>query len=182
VIDRPGAGDVQKASGWIHSGHGRSARRRQQRGVARAAAEVEHALRDLRGSPLDHDARRRRQLRRRVLVVAQVHRWNPWTDHDETLGALSDLVAQGKVRYIGSSTYPATQIVKAQWVARERGIQRFVCEQPPYSILARGIEADVLPTCQSSGSASSPGARWEVDDCRADGERRPRTLRPGARR
>jgi aryl-alcohol dehydrogenase-like predicted oxidoreductase len=81
----------------------------------------------------------------------QVHRWDPWTDHEETLGALSDLVAQGKVRYIGSSTYPAPQIVKAQWVARERGLQRFVCEQPPYSILARGIEADVLPTCREFG-------------------------------
>ena len=78
----------------------------------------------------------------------QVHRWDHWTDHEETFGALSDLVAQGKVRYIGSSTYPAAQIVKAQWVARERSLQRFVCEQPPYSILARGIEADVLPTCQ----------------------------------
>jgi aryl-alcohol dehydrogenase-like predicted oxidoreductase len=78
----------------------------------------------------------------------QVHRWDPWTDHDETLGALTDLVAQGKVRYIGSSTYPATQIVKAQWVARERGYARFVCEQPPYSLLARGIEADVLPSCR----------------------------------
>jgi aryl-alcohol dehydrogenase-like predicted oxidoreductase len=77
----------------------------------------------------------------------QVHRWDPWTDHEETLGALSDLVAQGKVRYIGSSTYPAPQIVAAQWVARDRGLQRFVCEQPPYSILARGIEADVLPAC-----------------------------------
>ena len=81
----------------------------------------------------------------------QVHRWDPWTDHEETLGALSDLVAQGKIRYIGSSTYPAAQIVKAQWVARERGLQRFVCEQPPYSIIARGIEADVLPTCLELG-------------------------------
>jgi aryl-alcohol dehydrogenase-like predicted oxidoreductase len=55
------------------------------------------------------------------------------------------------VRYIGSSTYPAAQIVKAQWVASDRGYKRFVCEQPPYSILARGIEADVLPTCQEPG-------------------------------
>ena len=78
----------------------------------------------------------------------QVHRWDHWTDHEETLGALSDLVAQGKVRYIGSSTYPAPEIVRAQWVARERGLQRFVCEQPPYSMLIRGIEADVLPTCR----------------------------------
>jgi aryl-alcohol dehydrogenase-like predicted oxidoreductase len=57
-------------------------------------------------------------------------------------------VRQGKVRYIGSSTFPASQIVEAQWVAERRGRERFVCEQPPYSILARGIEADVLPTCQ----------------------------------
>jgi aryl-alcohol dehydrogenase-like predicted oxidoreductase len=81
----------------------------------------------------------------------QVHRWDPWTDHEETLGALSDLVTQGKVRYVGSSTYPAAQIVKAQWVARDRRLQRFVCEQPPYSILVRGIEADVLPTCKELG-------------------------------
>jgi aryl-alcohol dehydrogenase-like predicted oxidoreductase len=86
----------------------------------------------------------------------QVHRWDPWTDHDETLGALSDLVTQGKVRYIGSSTYPAAQIVKAQWVARDRGHQRFICEQPPYSILARGIEADVLPTCREFGIGVIP--------------------------
>jgi aryl-alcohol dehydrogenase-like predicted oxidoreductase len=81
----------------------------------------------------------------------QVHRWDPWTDHEETLGALTDLVAQGKVRYIGSSTYPAAEIVKAQWVAREQRLQRFICEQPPYSILARGIEADVLPVCRDFG-------------------------------
>ena len=86
----------------------------------------------------------------------QVHRWDHWTDHDETLSALSDLVSQGKVRYIGSSTYPAAQIVKAQWVARDRGHQRFVCEQPPYSILARGIEADVLPTCHEFGMGVIP--------------------------
>jgi aryl-alcohol dehydrogenase-like predicted oxidoreductase len=89
-----------------------------------------------------------KRLRTDWIDLYQVHRWDPWTDHEETLGALSDLVAQGKVRSIGSSTYPAAQIVKAQWVARERSLQRFVCEQPPYSILARGIEADVLPTCQ----------------------------------
>jgi aryl-alcohol dehydrogenase-like predicted oxidoreductase len=86
----------------------------------------------------------------------QVHRWDPWTDHDETLAALTDLVAQGKVRYIGSSTYPAAQIVKAQWVARDRGHARFVCEQPPYSILARGIESDVLPTCREFGMGVIP--------------------------
>jgi aryl-alcohol dehydrogenase-like predicted oxidoreductase len=87
------------------------------------------------------------RLRTDWIDLYQVHRWDPWTAHEETLGALSDLVAQGKVRYIGCSTYPAAQIVRAQWIAREHGLQRFVCEQPPYSILARGIEADVLPTC-----------------------------------
>jgi len=88
-----------------------------------------------------------RRLRTDWIDLYQVHRWDPWTDHEETLGALSDLVAQGKVRYLGSSTFPAAQIVRAQWVAHERGLQRYVCEQPPYSLLVRGIEADVLPTC-----------------------------------
>ena len=75
----------------------------------------------------------------------------PDTDIDETLGALSDLVHQGKVRYLGSSTFPASEIVEAQWVAERRNRERFVCEQPPYSMLARGIEADVLPTCERHG-------------------------------
>jgi aryl-alcohol dehydrogenase-like predicted oxidoreductase len=92
-----------------------------------------------------------RRLQTDWIDLYQVHRWDPWTSHEETLGALSDLVAQGKVRYIGSSTYPAAQIVRAQWVARERGLQRFVCEQPPYSLLVRGIEVDVLPTCREHG-------------------------------
>jgi aryl-alcohol dehydrogenase-like predicted oxidoreductase len=81
----------------------------------------------------------------------QIHRYQPDTDIEETLGALSDLVHQGKVRYIGSSTFPASAIVEAQWAARDRHLQRFVCEQPPYSILVRGIEAEVLPTCARYG-------------------------------
>src|SRR6202167_2300648 len=92
-----------------------------------------------------------KRLRTDWIDLYQVHRWDPWTDHEETLGALSDLVSQGKVRYVGSSTYPAAEIVKAQWAARDRRLQRFVCEQPPYSILARGIEADVLPACRDFG-------------------------------
>jgi aryl-alcohol dehydrogenase-like predicted oxidoreductase len=78
----------------------------------------------------------------------QIHRPEPDTDIDETLGALSDLVRAGKVRYIGSSTFPAHEIVAAQWVAEKRGRERFVCEQPPYSLLTRGIELDVLRVCQ----------------------------------
>ena len=78
----------------------------------------------------------------------QIHRPDPDTDIDETLGALTDLVRAGKLRYIGSSTFPASEIVEAQWVAERRGRERFVCEQPPYSMLARAIEADMLPTCE----------------------------------
>ena len=81
----------------------------------------------------------------------QVHRPDPTTDIDETLAALSDLVHAGKVRAIGTSTFPAEQLVEAQWVAERRGHERFATEQPPYSVLARGVEAAVLPTCQRYG-------------------------------
>jgi aryl-alcohol dehydrogenase-like predicted oxidoreductase len=81
----------------------------------------------------------------------QVHRPSPETDIDETLGALSDLIHAGKVRYIGSSTFPAHEVVEAQWVAEKRGRERFVCEQPPYSLLVRGIERDLLPVLQQYG-------------------------------
>jgi aryl-alcohol dehydrogenase-like predicted oxidoreductase len=81
----------------------------------------------------------------------QVHRPRPDTDIEETLSALTDLVHQGKVRYIGHSTFPASQIVEAQGVARDRQLQRFVTEQPAYSILARAIEGDILPTCRRHG-------------------------------
>jgi aryl-alcohol dehydrogenase-like predicted oxidoreductase len=81
----------------------------------------------------------------------QIHRWDPETDLDETLGALSDLVHQGKIRYFGHSTFPASAIVEAQWTAQRRNRERFVTEQPTYSILTRGIENDVLPTCQRHG-------------------------------
>jgi aryl-alcohol dehydrogenase-like predicted oxidoreductase len=86
----------------------------------------------------------------------QIHRPEAETDIDETLGALTDLVRAGKVRYIGSSTFPASQIVEAQWVAERRVRERFVCEQPPYSILVRGVEFDVLPTCRRHGMGVIP--------------------------
>ena len=86
----------------------------------------------------------------------QIHRPEPDTDIDETLGVLTDLVREGKVRCIGSSTFPAEAIVEAQWVAERRGRERFISEQPPYSVLVRGIEADVLPTCERYGMAVIP--------------------------
>jgi aryl-alcohol dehydrogenase-like predicted oxidoreductase len=97
-----------------------------------------------------------KRLRTDWIDLYQVHRPDHDTDIDETLGALTDLVRAGKVRYIGSSTFPASEIVEAQWVAEKRGRERFVCEQPPYSLLVRGVEADVLPTCLRHGMGAIP--------------------------
>ena len=96
------------------------------------------------------------RLQTDYIDLYQIHRPQPDCDIDETLGALTDLVHQGKVRYLGSSTFPPSEIVEAQWVAERRGRERFVCEQPPYSMLVRGIEADVLPTCERYGMAVIP--------------------------
>ncbi|HEX3607907.1 MAG TPA: aldo/keto reductase [Candidatus Dormibacteraeota bacterium] len=108
------------------------------RGLSRRwiVREVENSLRRLNTDWID---------------LYQIHRPEPATDIDETLGALSDLVHQGKVRYIGHSTFPASMIVEAQWTTEKRGRERFRCEQPPYSILTRAIETEVLPTCRRYG-------------------------------
>jgi aryl-alcohol dehydrogenase-like predicted oxidoreductase len=92
-----------------------------------------------------------RRLGTDYIDIYQIHRPSPDTDIDETLGALTDLVRAGKIRYFGSSTFPAHEIVEAQWVAERRSRERFVTEQPPYSILVRGIEKDVLPMCEKYG-------------------------------
>jgi aryl-alcohol dehydrogenase-like predicted oxidoreductase len=103
--------------------------------------EVEHSLKRLKTDWID---------------LYQVHRPEPETDIAETLGALSDLVHQGKIRYLGSSTFPPSRVVEAQWTARERGLERFVCEQPPYSLLVRGVEDDLLPTAARHGMGVIP--------------------------
>jgi aryl-alcohol dehydrogenase-like predicted oxidoreductase len=109
-----------------------------QRGNSRRwiVREVENSLRRLRTDWID---------------LYQIHRPEDDTDIDETLGALSDLVHAGKIRYIGSSTFPASQVVEAQWASERRNRERFVCEQPPYSLLVRAVEQDVLPTCLRYG-------------------------------
>ncbi len=114
-----------------------------QRGNSRRwiITEVENSLRRLQTDRID---------------LYQIHRPGPETDIDETLGALSDLIHQGKIRYIGHSTFPASEIVEAQWTAKDRGRERFRCEQPPYSILTRAVEHDVLPTCQRYGMGVIP--------------------------
>ncbi|HEY1674949.1 MAG TPA: aldo/keto reductase [Streptosporangiaceae bacterium] len=81
----------------------------------------------------------------------QIHRWDPATSDEETLSALTDLQRAGKIRYFGSSTFPAYRIVQAQWAAREKHLGRYVTEQPSYSMLQRGIETHVLPVTQEYG-------------------------------
>src|SRR3954467_13799449 len=113
-----------------------------------------------------------RRLGTEYIDLYQVHRPDPAVDVEETLGALTDLVRQGKVRYIGHSTFPGSQIVEAQWAARGRGLERFVTEQPAYSMLVRRIEDDILPTCQRHGmgvlsysplTGGSLSGRWRKD-------------------
>ncbi len=99
-------------------------------------AEVENSLRRLQTDYID---------------LYQIHRPDPSTDIEETLSALSDLIRSGKVRVIGHSAMPASDIVEAQWVAERRGYERFRTEQPTYSILNRGIESEVLPVTQRYG-------------------------------
>ena len=92
-----------------------------------------------------------RRLRTDHIDLYQLHRPDPRTDIEETLSALTDLIRSGKVRAIGASQTPASDIVEAQWVAERRGLRRFHTEQPPYSILSRGIEREILPATQRFG-------------------------------
>jgi aryl-alcohol dehydrogenase-like predicted oxidoreductase len=92
-----------------------------------------------------------KRLKTDHIDLYQMHRADPATDIDETLGTLSDLIRSGKIRAIGSSTFPADLIVEAQWVAERRGHHRFRTEQPRYSILTRTIEGTVLPAAQRHG-------------------------------
>src|SRR5919206_1983315 len=107
------------------------------------AREVESSLRRLGTDHID---------------LYQIHRPSFDTDVEETLGALPDVVHQGKVRYLGCSTFPAFHVVEAQWASERRGLGRFVTEQPPYSMLVRAIEADVLPVCERYGMGVIPWA------------------------
>ncbi len=92
-----------------------------------------------------------RRLQTDHIDLYQVHRPDPATDIEVTLSALSDLIHSGKVRAVGTSSMPASDIVEAQWVAERRGLERFRTDQPPYSILSRGIEREVLPVAQRHG-------------------------------
>src|SRR3977135_755471 len=143
IVGRALAGGRRDHGVLATQGHGRMGAHPNEFGNSRRwiVREIDNSLRRLGTDWID---------------LYQIHRPEFDTDLDETLGALSDLVRAGKIRYFGSSTFPASMIVEAQWVAERRGRERFVCEQPPYSILVRGIEADVLPTCHPYGMAVIP--------------------------
>ncbi|HEV7713042.1 MAG TPA: aldo/keto reductase [Asanoa sp.] len=134
--------------------------------------EVEHSLRRLGTDHID---------------LYQMHRYDPAVDLDETLGALTDLIRAGKVRYIGHSTFPASALLDAQYVARDRGRERFVTEQPTYSMLTRNIENEILPLTQRYGmgvlSYSPLSGGWLSGRYRKDGGSTGPTsaARPGVR-
>lgn len=121
-----------------------------------------------------------KRLRTDYVDLCQLHRPDPDADIEETISALSDLVHAGKVRAIGTSTFPASAIVEAQWVAERRGLVRIRTEQQPYSILNRAIEREVLPVCQHYGmgvTAWSPLAKGMLTGKYRKGQRHPDTLR-----
>jgi aryl-alcohol dehydrogenase (NADP+) len=121
-----------------------------------------------------------RRLQTDHIDLYQIHRPSPETDIEETLSALTDLIRAGKVRAIGSSTFPGSAIVEAQWVAERRSLARFRTEQPPYSILSRSIEREVLPLCQTYGMGAlvwSPLAKGMLTGRYRKGQPLPDSLR-----
>jgi aryl-alcohol dehydrogenase-like predicted oxidoreductase len=97
-----------------------------------------------------------KRLQTDTIDLYQIHRPRPNIAIDETLRALDDLIRAGKVRYIGSSTFAAWQLIESLWAAKELGLNRFICEQPPYNILDRRIERELLPMAQTYGIATIP--------------------------
>jgi aryl-alcohol dehydrogenase-like predicted oxidoreductase len=121
-----------------------------------------------------------RRLQTDHIDLYQMHRPSPDTDIEETLSVLTDLMRAGKVRAIGSSTFPVSEIVESQWVAERRGLARFRTEQPPYSILNRSIEQEVLPVCQKYGMGAlvwSPLAKGMLTGRYRKGQAPPESLR-----
>jgi len=120
------------------------------------------------------------RLQTDYIDIYQIHRPAPDTDVEETLSAFTDLVREGKIRTFGSSTFPASDLVTAHWIAERRGLLRFRTEQPPYSILNRSVEREVLPTCQQFGMGVmswSPLAKGMLTGKYRQGQATPDTMR-----
>ena len=119
-----------------------------------------------------------RRLQTDWIDLYQVHRWDYGTAHEETLSALTDLRTQGKIRAFGCSTYPAHETVEARWTAERLGLGHYATEQPPYSILFRGIEADILPVAGKYEMGVIPwsplAGGWLTGRSRGEGEQTPR--------
>jgi aryl-alcohol dehydrogenase-like predicted oxidoreductase len=163
IVDAAMAGGVNLIDTADMYGHGES---EEMVGKAIAGRRDDVVLATKAGMPMG-DERNHRGSSRRWLVTEldnslrrlgvdhvdlyQIHRWDPATSDEETLSTLTDLRRAGKIRYFGSSTFPAYRIVQAQWAAREHGLGRYVTEQPSYSILQRGIETHVLPVTEQYG-------------------------------
>ena len=127
-----------------------------------------------------------RRLGTDYIDLYQMHRYDPAVDLDDTLGALTDLIRAGKVRYIGHTTFPASALVDAQYIARDRGRERFVTEQPTYSMLTRNIENEILPLTLRYGMGVLPysplSGGWLSGRYRKDPQATPASgARPGAR-
>jgi aryl-alcohol dehydrogenase-like predicted oxidoreductase len=97
-----------------------------------------------------------RRLQTDCIDLYQIHRPRPEIAIDETLRALDDLVRSGKVRYIGTTTFAGWQVVETLWASKELGLNRFVSEQPPYNLLDRRIERELVPAAQTFGLALIP--------------------------
>lgn len=125
-----------------------------------------------------------RRLKTDWIDLYQLHRPSPTIPIDETLGALTDLIHQGKVRYIGSSTHPAWQVMRALMVSELKGYARFISEQSPYNLLDRRIENELVPMCQEHGVGIiswSPMAMGILAGRYADAEDYPGESRAAAR-
>ncbi|RPK33366.1 General stress protein 69 [Streptomyces sp. ADI92-24] len=149
-------------------------------GPNRGGSSRRWAVQAVEGSP--------KRLRTDYIDLYRIHHPDPYTDIEETLSALTDLVRAGKVRAIGSSDLPASEIVEAQWVPQRRGRHRLRTEQPTYSILDRGIEREILPACHRYGlcvlvwSPLAGPAHWPLPQERAAAGERPHGPGPPAPR
>lgn len=149
------SGDVYESEGII----GRTLKENGLREHVLIATKVDHTKLGLHANDHGHSRlnliraceNALRRLQTDYIDLYQLHRWSPDIPWEEQLGALDDLVRQGKVRYVGSSTHPAWAVMESIMVSELKGYVRFISEQPPYNLLDRRIENELIPMCQKHG-------------------------------